>query len=276
MRITSTHVAASALVSQNDHVQDCSLQWGSDSILQSQQVTPCHEFQSIIAAFSPHPPSVVFHHLNTLIATLRSFCASLPVGKWPKRSVVGNPEFNTSSILDFHLAFGQSAEALLDFTDISLMLSWLHDSPFFLYPPTPLLSALPVSVLNLLCNEVTQGLGTSPGTNHQGLSASCDGQTRGSDFTTPGTNKHRATAAALARMKKATRLHVSAQHWGGSEWGQIFHSIARGPSYGKFQSVKAKCYWNVAFLQLAWNFLLLLNLEKQVWKIHPFPHGACS
>lgn len=177
-----------------------------------------------------------------------------PLGLWPKCR-------STSGLYRY-------------FPDV-IMTSWL---PLFPLPPHPpsLLSALPVSVLNLLCNEVTQGLGTSPGTNHQGLSASCDGQTRGSDFTTPGTNKHRATAAALARMKKATRLHVSAQHWGGSEWGQIFHSIARGPSYGKFQSVKAKCYWNVAFLQLAWNFLLLLNLEKQVWKIHPFPHGACS
>lgn len=81
---------------------------------------------------------------------------------------------------------------------------------FFFFPS--LLSPLLVSVLNLLCNEVTQGLGMSPGTNHQGFSASCDGQTRGSDFTAPGTNKHRATAAALARMKKATRLHASAQH----------------------------------------------------------------
>lgn len=170
------------------------------------------------------------------------------------------------------------AKAQKHFWTLHIFLWWYHDSPFFLlffFFPS-LLSPLPVSVLNLLCNEVTQGLGTSPGTNHQGFSASCDGQTRGSDFTAPGTNKHGATAAALARMKKATRLHASAQHWGGSEWGQIFHSIARGPSYGKFQSVKAKCYWNVAFLQLAWNFLLLLNLEKQVWKIHPFPHGACS
>lgn len=37
MRISSTHVTASALVSQNTHVQDFLLQLGSDFILWSQQ-----------------------------------------------------------------------------------------------------------------------------------------------------------------------------------------------------------------------------------------------
>lgn len=77
-----------------------------------------------------------------------------------KSSVVGNVEFNASRVLDFNLAFGQGAEALMDFTQISLIVLWLP-SLFFL------LSTLLMSVPNLLCNEVTQGLGTSPGTKRQ-------------------------------------------------------------------------------------------------------------
>lgn len=134
------------------------------------------------------------------------------------------------------------------------------------------------SALSLLRNEVTQGLGTSsrkelptpPPTatwrltvltlRHQGLAS---------------TLCFRATAATLARIKSQTpSVHFSAM--GESEWGQIFHPVARGLSYGKFQSLKAECYWNAAFARLEWNFLLLLNLEKQVWKIHHFPLGTCS
>jgi len=44
--------------------------------------------------------------------------------------VVGNSEFNTSSILDFNSAFGQGAEALTEFTHISLIVLWL---PFFFF-----------------------------------------------------------------------------------------------------------------------------------------------
>lgn len=79
-----------------------------------------------------------------------------------KSSVVGNLEFNTSIILVFNLAFGQGAEALTDFAHISLIALWLLFFFFFF-----LLSTLLVSVPNLLRNDVTQGLGTSPGTNYQ-------------------------------------------------------------------------------------------------------------
>lgn len=43
--------------------------------------------------------------------------------KKKKKSIVGNLESNTSSVLDFNLAFGQSAEALTDFTHISPIVS---------------------------------------------------------------------------------------------------------------------------------------------------------
>lgn len=160
---------------------------------------------------------------------------------------MGNSEFNTSSILDFNLAFGQGAEALMDFTPISLIVLWL---PFFFsfFLPSTLENIL--SVPNLLRNEVTQGLGTSPGTNYQPPPPPATGRLVALTSWHPGLTSTELLQQPWQEQKKATRLHTSAQYWGGSEWGQIFHSIARGPSYGKFQSVKAKCYWNSAFLSL--------------------------
>lgn len=122
-----------------------------------------------------------------------------------RSSGVGNSEFNTSGVWDFKLAFGQASGALGDFTHISLIVLWLLFLFYFIIFFS-LLSTRAASVPDLLCNAVTQGFETSPGTE-----SPLPGLLGTLVALTSGTNHPRAPRAALAGRKPKQTLYRSAQ-----------------------------------------------------------------
>lgn len=132
-----------------------------------------------------------------------------------------------------------------------------------------LLSTLLMSVPNLLCNEVTQGLGTSHGTKCQPPPPTATGRLTALTSQHPGLTRPELLQQPWQESNSDQTPYVRPELRG--KWVRTdFPFYSQTPILREISVSKNKMLLECCLLGLAWNFLLLLNLEKQVWKMHLF------